>query len=90
MQAQAARSGGISGPKPVHDPAYAAQQAILIARLKKRAPDSPPSQQPTSGSKVLFGLAVGLGVVLLAAFASVSLPTSGDFGVSPGSGHSGM
>ncbi len=42
-------------------------------------------QQPKSGWKVIIGLAVGFGVVLLAAFAGVSLPPSGSIGPSCGS-----
>jgi len=65
----------------------------IVAALRTRrkpAPDAASDQQPTSGWKVLLGFAVGLGVVLLAAVASVSLPTPGDLGASPGSGDSGM
>jgi hypothetical protein len=39
---------------------------------------------------MIVGFAVGLGVVLLAAFVSVSLPAPGDFGASPGSGDSAI
>lgn len=90
MQTQAAGSGGPSAPKPAHDPTCVAQQAILLARLRKRAPDPASGQKPKSTWKAILGWAVGIGVVLLAVFASVSLPTPGDLGASPGSGDSGM
>ena len=90
MQTQAARSGGSSAPKPAHDLAYVAQQAILLARLRKPAPGPVSDEKPKSTWKTILGWAVGIGVVLLAAFASVSPRTPGDLGASPGSGHSGM
>jgi len=42
----------------------------------KAAPDPLPNQPPTSGWKIFVGLAVGLGIALLAAFGGVGLPTS--------------
>jgi len=59
----------------------------IVARLKNPIPDPAPKEQPTSGWKVLLGIAVGLGVVLLAAMAGINVPPPGS---SPGSGNAGM
>lgn len=52
---------------------------ILITR--NPAPDPILAQKPKSSWKGMVGLAVGLGVVLLAAFAGISLPTYGNLGL---------
>lgn len=43
----------------------------------KAVPDPAPNQQPTSGWKVLAGLAVGLGIALVAAIAGAGVSTLG-------------
>ena len=84
LQRLPARSGHASVSNATSD---------IVAALRTRrkpAPDPASDRQPTSGWKVLLGFAVGLGVVLLAAVASVSLPTRSDLGPSPGSGDSAI
>ena len=64
-----------SGQLPVSKPNPARVDALLT-NPQKPALDPISDQQATSGWKVLLGFAVGLGVVLLAAFAGASPPTS--------------
>ena len=79
-------SGGPSAPKAAHDPAYVAQQAILLARLRKRMLDPVSDQKPGSAWRTLLGWAVGIGIVLLAAMSGLNLPPPGDLGLAGGSG----
>ena len=53
---------------------------------QKPAPDPLPNQPPTSGWKMIAGLAVGFGIIVLGALAGVSLP--GNFGPARGGGNS--
>ena len=48
----------------------------------KAGPDPRPNEEPTSGWKVLAGLAVGLGILILATFAGARFP--GNVGPSAG------
>ena len=50
------------------------------------APDPILAQKPKSGWKAILGLAIGLGIILVAAFSGISVPESGGPGKSPGSG----
>ena len=65
MQTQAARSGNPSVSRAKPDPV-----SVIVARLKKRVPDPVVDQQPQATWKAILGWAVGLGVVVLAAFAA--------------------
>ena len=56
-------------------------------QLPKLSSDPVTAQNQPSGWKVLLGLAVGVGIILLGAMAGINLPT-GDLGSSRGSGHS--
>jgi hypothetical protein len=58
--------------------------------VPRPAPHPASDQEPKTTWKTILGFAVGIGVVLLAAFASVDLPTPGDLGTSSGSGGPGM
>ena len=84
LQRLPARSGHASVSKAQPDPI-----TVLVARLKNRAPDPVADQQPQATWKAILGWAVGIGVVVLAAFAAVDVPPCGDLGPSPGSGNSG-
>jgi ferric-dicitrate binding protein FerR (iron transport regulator) len=53
--------------------------------IPRPAPDPASKEQPTNGWKVLLGLAVGIGVVLLGAMAGIDVPP----GPSPGLGNPG-
>jgi len=84
IQRQAARSGHASVSNATSD-------IVAALRTHRTPPPDPASgQKPQSTWKTILGWAVGIGVVLLAVFASVSLPTPGDLGASPGSGDSGI
>jgi hypothetical protein len=63
--ARCCRSSATRKPAPAHDSADVAQQAILLARLRKPTPDPVSVEKPKSTWKAVLGLAVGLGVVLL-------------------------
>jgi hypothetical protein len=65
------------------------RREYLVARSKP-AHDPPSDQKPKSGLKVLTGLAVGLGVVLLSAFSAINVSSFGDLSPSRGSGNSAI
>jgi hypothetical protein len=48
--------------------------------VQKRPHDPISAQEPKHGWKPILGFAVGLGVVLLAAFAGLNLPDTGNLG----------
>jgi hypothetical protein len=79
LQRAPGRSGQPSVPKPAPD-----SIAVIVARLKKRAPDPASDQKPKSTWKAILGWAVGIGVVLLAVLTAVNVPLYGDLGPSPG------
>jgi hypothetical protein len=77
-------SGQASVPK-TSDVAFA-----LRTQVRERTPDPASDQEPQGTWVALLGLAVAIGVVLLAVFAGVSPLTRGDPGASPGSDNSRM
>jgi len=84
LQRLPARSGHASVSNATSD---------VVAALRTRrkpAPDPASDQNPQGTWKTILGWAVGIGVVLLAAFAAVSVPPYGDLGPSPGSGDSSI
>jgi len=84
LQRIPARSGESSMSSTTPD-----RTSMIVARLKKQVCDPVPQQQPTSGWKVLLGVALGLGVLVLAAIAGINLPPP-SIDVHPGSGAAGM
>ena len=93
MQRQTPRSGHPSAPKPAPDFVTALRNirrpvpdpaAVLVSRLKKASERSCLNQKPKSTWKTILGWAVGIGVVLLTAFAAVNVPPYGGLGPSPG------
>ncbi len=54
--------------------------------VPKSAPDPIPDQESTNGWKVIIGLAVGFGVVLLAALGGMFVPGTDSRGPSPNPG----
>ena len=48
------------------------------------------AEDGAEGNVLILGWAVGIGVILLAAFAAVDVPPSSGLGPSPGSGDSGI
>ncbi len=82
MRRLAGRSGQPNVPKSAAEPLAGG------ARLQMRVPAPIPEQKPQSTLKTVFGWAVGIGVVLLAAFAAVDVPSYDEPGPSPGLGDS--
>jgi ferric-dicitrate binding protein FerR (iron transport regulator) len=77
-----------SGQRTAAKPANAI--AAALGSYQKPVLDPASDQKPQGTWKAILGLAVGIGVVLLAALASVTVPMPGDLSVSSGSGNSGM
>jgi len=59
----------------------------IVNRLKNRVGEPAPKKEQTSGWKVLLGIALGLGALLVAAVAGIDVPPPGS---SVGSGNAGM
>lgn len=66
-------------PKPSPDPAYVAKQAILLARVREKAPAPAAKHTPASGWDLLV-LLVGFGLMLLAAWGGARVPHPGNPG----------
>jgi ferric-dicitrate binding protein FerR (iron transport regulator) len=69
-----AGSGQTTMPKPANPIAAA------LDSVRKPAPDPASNQKPQGRWKALLGLAIGIGAVLLAAFAGASRPDTGTYG----------
>ncbi len=83
MQSRAMRSG-----EPTASNAASDRTREIVARLKKQSLDPVAKNQQPSGWKVLLGVAVGLGVLVLAAMAGIDVPPPNTIGGQPGSGAS--
>jgi hypothetical protein len=78
------RSGQPTAPKQAPD------LVAALGGIRKPASGHASDQKRKSTWKTILNCAVGIGVVLLAVYASVSPPAPGDVGPSAGSGNSAI
>jgi len=67
------RAGQASAPN-------SARQIAALRNVRKPMPDPGSDQKPKTGWKEILGLAVGIGIVLLVAFAGITHPDTGGHG----------